>query len=279
MTVITIIGAGWLGSSLAKHLNNKYTVYASRTTQANVNELLKENINGFAFDFRESNQPLVPMLEQQKSDIIIGCFPPGFRKGSGKEYANYWKQLADTCKQTHVKKILMISSTAVYPDRAEVMIEESASLCQTQEDKHFSDKAKILLQAEKCVEQSGISYCILRMGGLVGPNRHPARFIGKMKQISTLAPANIVHLVDAVRSIEFAIENLNNEIVNVSTPFTISKAEFYKYALAQSSYDFELPEIVSIEDKCIVSDKLQNMGFQFRNTTTYQVIDNIDEVL
>lgn len=277
MTVLTIIGAGWLGSSLANYLNNKYTVYASRTTAANVTELIKQNINGFIFDFRESNQSLAPMLEQQNADIVVGCFPPGFRKGLGKEYANYWKQLTEACKQAHVKKILMVSSTAVYPDHAEVMTEESASLYLTQENKQFSDKSKILLQAEEYVEQSGINYCILRMSGLAGPERHPARFIENMKQISTLAPANIVHLVDAVKSIEFAIEDINNEIVNVTTPFTVSKAEFYKYALEQSQYNFELPEIVSIEDKCIISDKLQNLGFQFRNTTTYQVIDNIDE--
>lgn len=279
MTVLTIIGAGWLGSPLATYLNNKYTLYASRTTATNVDELVKQNINGFIFDFTESSQSLVTLLEQQKADIVVGCFPPGFRKGSGNEYADYWKHLTEACKQAHVKKILMVSSTAVYPNRAEVMTEESASLLLTQEDTQFSDKSKILLQAEEYVKQSGVNYCILRMSGLAGPERHPARFIEKMKQISLLAPANIVHLVDAVKSIEFAIENINNEIINVTTPYTVSKAAFYKYALAQSPYSFELPEIVSVEDKCIISDKLQNMGFQFRNTTTYQVIDNIDEVV
>lgn len=279
MTTLTIIGAGWLGSSLASYLNDKYTIYASRTTPANVTELTKKNINGFVFNFRESNQSLVSMLEQQKTDIVVGCFPPGFRNGSGTEYVNYWKHLTEACQQAHVKKILMISSTAVYPNRAEVMTEESASLQLTQEDKQFSDKSKILLQAEEYIKQSGVNYCILRMSGLAGPDRHPARFIEKMKHISMLAPANIVHLVDAVKSIEFAIENINSEIINVTTPYTVSKAAFYKYALAQSPYDFELPEVVSIEDKCIISDKLQNLGFQFRNTTTYQVIDNIDEIL
>lgn len=277
MTVLTIIGAGWLGSSLATYLDTKHTVYASRRTQKNVDELQKNGINGFVCDLASQEQPLADILIQQNTNIVVGSFPPGVRKGLGHEYVDYWQYLIDACQQASVKKIIMISSTSVYPDTSDIMTEESASLTLAQSDDSFSEKSKTLLQAEELVKMSGIDFCILRMSGLVGPKRHPARFVGKLKQLSTLAPANIVHLIDAVKSINFAIYNLRNDIINVTTPYTVSKAEFYKYALSQSDYDFQLPEIVSIEDKGVVSDKLQNAGYQFHFSTTYQVIDDINE--
>ncbi|MCE0496291.1 NAD-dependent epimerase/dehydratase family protein [Vibrio salinus] len=277
MTVVTIIGAGWLGSSLATYLKSEYTVYASRTTPDGVSELRQKGINGFKFDFKSPEDSLETVFSQQTPDIVIGSFPPGFRKGHREEYTLYWQQLCQACQQAKISKIIMVSSTSVYPNCAEIMTEESASLLMTKQDPQFTDNAKILLTAENFVQKSGIHYCILRMSGLVGPGRNPARFINKMKQLSTLAPANIVHLIDAVKSIDFAIKNLNDEIVNVTTPYTVSKAEFYKYALSRSEYDYDLPEIVSVEDKCIVSDKLQNLGYSFHFSATSQAIDNINE--
>ncbi|MFA0521664.1 SDR family NAD(P)-dependent oxidoreductase, partial [Vibrio sp. 10N.222.55.E8] len=81
------------------------------------------------------------------------------------------------------------------------------------------------------VMDSGLDFTILRFSGLIGPNRHPSRFASKLKQVSSQAPANMLHLDDAIGSVNFAIEQLHNEVVNVTTPNTVSKAEFYAAAL------------------------------------------------
>ena len=111
MTVITIIGAGWLGTSLAHYLNRHYTVYASRTSMERIKILNSEGLNAFVLDFRDSKNDISALLKKQNTNTVIGCFPPGFRKGEGNHYAQYWKELCQASKTAGISKIIMISST------------------------------------------------------------------------------------------------------------------------------------------------------------------------
>ncbi|MDC0609459.1 NAD-dependent epimerase/dehydratase family protein [Vibrio sp.] len=281
MNVITVIGAGWLGSPLAAFLSKNHTVFASKTTPEGVNKLNESHpsVNGFLFKFGSDATHLQHVLNEQDSDCVIGCFPPGFRKGKGADYAKHWKNLVESCANTNVKKIIMISSTAVYPDSAEIMTEDMADIRIALNDETFSDKARILLEAEESVIRSGIDYCVLRMSGLIGPDRHPARFISKLRKVSTLAPANMVHQIDAIQSIVFSVAHVHNEVLNVTTPYTVSKAEFYRYAALSIEDHPVLPDIVDVPDKCIISDRLVDIGFNFRFNTTHEVVDGVEERL
>ncbi|NIY93321.1 NAD(P)H-binding protein [Vibrio diazotrophicus] len=272
MKRIAIIGAGWLGLPLAKQLDKQgYSVIASRTSDAGLLELKENGIAGFVCDLNNP-QGLADTLSKFNIDTVVGSFPPGFRRGQGDEYITQWQTLTEKALSSEVQKLVMISSTTVYPDRADEMCEQDASLELTVNNDEFSANAKKMLQAEQTVIDSGLDYVIVRCSGLIGPNRHPSRFAAKLKQVSRLAPANMLHLNDAIGATVFAIEHLNHTIVNATTPATVSKAEFYQAALKAANLDEELPPIVDVADKRIVSNKLIKAGYKFHYSHTLEAL-------
>ncbi|EKO3429182.1 NAD(P)H-binding protein [Vibrio fluvialis] len=273
MKHIAIIGAGWLGLPLAKHLQSLgYQVSASRTSQQGVDELKQHDIDSFICDLSQSDH-FADTLASLHCDTVVGSFPPGFRRGQGAEYATQWQQLVNAAKAAHCKKVVMVSSTTVYPDRAETMDETKATLALALSQPDFSANAKVMLQAEQSVIDSGLEYAIVRCSGLIGPSRHPARFAARLKQVSTLAPANMLHQADAVGAVAFAVEHFDHDVVNATTPHTVSKAEFYQAALQAVSSDEALPPVVEIADKLIVSDKLAKAGYQFHYSHTLEALN------
>ncbi|WP_117233226.1 NAD-dependent epimerase/dehydratase family protein [Vibrio maerlii] len=263
---VLIIGAGWLGLPLAKHLSHHHHVTVSKTS---AHCLSNQPFPAIELDLsRPKTLDNIP----QDTDAIIGCFPPGFRKGNGEEYAGYWLALCQYAKQRDVKKVVMVSSTTVYPSGAHDYSESDATLELAIKSGKFSDNARIMLTAEQHLIDSGLDYAIVRCSGLFGPNRHPSRFASKLKQVSTQAPANMLHLDDAVGAVSFALTSLNHEVVNATSPITVPKAEFYQHAIDAAKLDTPLPPIVDAADKKILTNKLIELGYQFRHPSSVEAL-------
>lgn len=270
-----IVGAGWLGTPLAQTLIDQgHQVTVTRRSQTRLDEFPLTSIQPALLDLNEphSQQQLIELIEQHQIERIVGAFPPGFRKGNGQEYAQQWQRLVSAAKQSSVNKLLMVSSTTVYPNLAVDMKEEDATLALAQTSEHFSDNARIMLQAEQYVIDSGIDYAIVRCSGLIGSDRHPSRFAMRLKQVSRKAPANMVHQNDAVAATAFALNQIDNEVVNATTPNTVSKAEFYQAAITQSDLDIALPPVTETADKRILADKLVALGYQFQFNSTLDAL-------
>jgi len=270
-----ILGAGWLGTPLAQTLIDQgHQVTVTRRSQIRLDEFPLTSVQPALLDLNEphSLQQLIELIEQHQIERIVGAFPPGFRKGNGQEYAHQWQRLVSAAKQSSVNKLLMVSSTTVYPNLAVDMKEEDATLALAQKSEHFSDNARIMLQAEQYVIDSGIDYAIVRCSGLIGSDRHPSRFAMRLKQVSRKAPANMVHQNDAVAATAFALNQIDNEVVNATTPNTVSKAEFYQAAITQSDLDIALPPVTETADKRILADKLVALGYQFQFNSTLDTL-------
>ncbi|EGQ8034488.1 NAD(P)H-binding protein [Vibrio parahaemolyticus] len=270
-----IVGAGWLGTPLAQALLVEgHDVVITRRSQARLDERPSTIANAALLDLNDENaaQKLDEIIQSNHIERIVGAFPPGFRRGSGREYTQQWSTLVKAAKQHAIEKLVMISSTTVYPNLPTEMKEESASLALAQTHPNFSDNAKIMLEAEQSVIDSGINYAILRCSGLIGPDRHPARFAMRLKQVSRKAPANMLHQSDAVAVAQFALDHLSNQIINVTTPHTVSKAEFYQAAITKSGAEISLPPVTEDADKRILADKLVSLGYQFRFNSTLDAL-------
>lgn len=273
MQNITIIGAGWLGLPLAQYLVTiGHAVSVTRTSQSRTEEVQSLGIEAVTADLNTCGQDLVHHLKKHNTEIVIGCFPPGFRQENAYNYAEQWRTLTEIAKQSGVRKLLMVSSTSVYPNRAKDMTEQNASYALAKGNPVFSDKARVLLEAEQHVIDSGLEYVIVRCSGLIGPERHPSRFVRKMTKVSSSAPANMLHQQDAIGCISFAALNITNQVVNASTPNTVSKAEFYQHALNNAEEVGSLPPIVDEPDKRIVSDKIMQLGYKFHYQHTLEAL-------
>ncbi|MBE4579526.1 NAD(P)-dependent oxidoreductase [Vibrio navarrensis] len=277
MKNILIIGAGWLGFPLAQTLTALgHTVFITRRSPEALESLTFSPSRKCTLDLNslDARQQLTHYLNTRKFDVVIGCFPPGFRKGQGDDYTQHWQLIVDALSSAPATKVIMISSTTVYPNRAEKMVEDAASLATAQNNHQFSDKARIMLQAENTLVQSGHPFTILRLSGLIGPQRHPARFVAHLKQVSRLAPANMLHQHDAVNAAVFAVTHpdADNQILNVTTPRTVDKAAFYQSALEAAGMPVMLPEIVDVADKEISAEKLLSLGFEFHYQSTLDAL-------
>jgi len=269
MTNIAIVGAGWLGLPLTQRLHSEgQSVFGTRTTSERLEELEKLSLPCFALklDSEQSvaNPLVINQLQSRNVQTLVGAFPPGFKKGQGKAYANQWQALVNSALKAGVKKIVMISSTSAYSNANQTMFEHDACLSLAENNDLFSENARTMLIAEQSLIDSGIDYVILRCSGLFGPNRHPARFVSKMTSISNVAPVNMVHLEDVINAVIFSLSKITNQVVNVTSPNTVTKYEFYNQAILNSDEESQMPELNNIPAKRISAEKIVQLGFQFQ---------------
>ncbi|NOI68039.1 NAD-dependent epimerase/dehydratase family protein [Vibrio sp. 99-8-1] len=266
---IAIVGGGWLGQPLALSIQQQgvHPVYVTRTSEQGVKELQHAGLNGLLLKLPLTNQDqtsqFVQSLIEKNVSTIIGSFPPGFRKGQGQQYLLQWQALIEVAKQANIDNVIMVSSTTVYPQVSGTVKEEDATLQLAANNALFSDNARTMLAAEQALIESTLGYMIVRCSGLFGPNRHPGRFVSKLKSISSAAPANMLHLQDAIGVIQFVLSRVTHQIINASSPALVYKSEFYQTALQQYDATLNMPEITTTADKQISSQKLQQSGYHF----------------
>ncbi|GEM81752.1 NAD-dependent epimerase/dehydratase family protein [Vibrio superstes] len=277
MTAVLIIGAGWLGRPLAKQLSaSNHTVHVTNSSHENTEESLEFGLSAHQLQLPlPCIQPLASLIEQLKIEVVIGCITPGFRRSATPDwdsYANNWQQICDAAKQGGARKVIMISSTAVYPSVSKDMKEDDASLELALGSNDFSKKSLALLQAEQKIIESGMDYVVIRCSGLVDEIRHPSRFAMRLRSVSRNAPANMLHRVDAVGMVEYAMTHIGHDIINASTPNTCDKAQFYQAAIDARSLNISLPEVVDTPDKQIDSSKSVKLGYQYHFQHTLDLL-------
>lgn len=230
---VGIIGCGWLGNALAMKLNSQaVNVLATRSTKANVEQLETQGIKGEILSLPEEQETLNKHVIFNQQCLVI-AITPQFRSGRV-DYADKVKQLVNAARVGgHVEKIILLSSTAIYNGLTGEVTETSVL--------DFSaDKVSILNQAEQAVlnfnsvkdDNRETRAYILRLSGLVGPNRHPGKFLlnGRMLK-SPNAIVNLIHQQDAVGLILSLLESdKQGGIFNGVSTTQVSKKEYYQTA-------------------------------------------------
>lgn len=260
MATISVLGGGWLGYPLAlRLLTLGYQVNLSKTSLSAHDKLAAEKLKLFECQvMADGIQGDISSFF--KSDILIVTFPPGFKKQQGATYLDKWTHIIKQANEQGIKKIIMTSSTGVYPDEIEIAKESDAC--------DFSDKSGILLSVEQLLKtQFNGDYLILRLAGLFNQTRHPGNFVKRMRTLSSKAAANMLHLDDAIGAILYLIEqNAANQTFNLSSPEYVSKYEFYQAAvnkLKPKPEDADFPVINQNPGKQIDSAKIINFGYRF----------------
>lgn len=196
---ITIIGCGWLGFPLAKKLLSAgHLVFGSTTHIDKLKELSQEGINPFLYD------GINPLSENIKdSDLLILNFPPSKSFDYPKLVSEIIRHFSSNCK------IIFTSSTSVYLD-TESCIDENGP----------TNENHPVFLAEERVRSAERQYCILRLAGLIGGDRHPVKFMsGKTYEDGNMR-VNLVHQEDVIHAI---LEIMQLKIWN--TTFNLCYAE------------------------------------------------------
>lgn len=263
MKQISVLGCGWLGLPLAKHfIETGYDVNGATTSPDKLSVLENAGIKPYLVAVSENgiSGDMASFLEN--SELLVLNIPPQLKGNKNASFVAKIEHLIAAVEGSSIKKILFVSSTSVYADDNQTVTEDS-------DPEPDSESGKQLLQAEQLL-QNNLSFqtTILRFGGLIGPDRHPIRFLSGRKNIENPdAPINLIHLEDCIGIIAKIVANdLWNETFNAAAPFHPSRKEYYTQKAIALQLD--LPEFDSdkpSQGKTILADKVMaKLDYVFR---------------
>lgn len=271
---VSIIGCGWLGQVLAKRLMaNEIDIIASYQSKKTYDKLSELAIPAAKLILPLSNDVVsavsldniasvdVKLFQQQ---VLIIAIPPQLKKGRA-DYPLKIAQLIHLAEVGSVQHIVLLNTTAIY-NGLHGQVDETCTLDLN------AEKVGSLVAAEQAAKKFTKRLTVLRLAGLVGPNRHPGKFLQAKRVFENPnAPVNLVHQIDVVNIIEklVAVDHANVEqnIYNVVSNTDCNRQQYYQVAAA--SLNLPVPKFTFdpqlITGKKIIGEKLRTeMGYCYQ---------------
>ena len=228
MKKVAIVGLGWLGMPLALSLTAAgMQVTGSKTTQDGVEAARMCGVDSYVLAFTPemicAAEDFAALLDV---DALVITLPASRTAASGKDYLLAVQRLVDSALAAGITQIIFTSSTSVYGNTLGITDENSVR-------QPVTVAGKTLQELEDWLHNlPGVSVDILRLAGLVGPKRHPGRFLaGKENVANGEQGVNLVHLEDVIAAIHLLLQSPNgNRVYNLCAPEHPAKAQFYPAA-------------------------------------------------
>jgi nucleoside-diphosphate-sugar epimerase len=203
MKKVLVIGCGWLGLPLALKLKDLgYSVTGTTRNPERQNALQTRDIPFF-------NDAEIP--ENQHFDAVICTLTPPKNEADRAIH----QKIATQAK--NITQFIYTSSISIYPD-----IEATVSeINEDESSPMFALESIYLKELPQAV--------ILRLGGLHGFNRHPARFLSGRKNVAKpMAPINLVSGLEVISAIELVLrKDITSEIYNIVSDDHRTRIEYY----------------------------------------------------
>lgn len=213
-----VIGCGWLGLPFAKHLiENGNKVIGTTTSKEKMEVLRNAGISPVLFS-ADGNERIGDIFNSCNF-ILLNIPPSSLRE-------KYSGKLLSLAKQFHPEsKVIFISSTSVYADKNQEAIE-------TDELDGEGRNAPYIIETERALKQHlKERLSIIRMAGLVGGERHPAKFMSGKSYQNGKNKINLIHLDDCIGLIDkVSNENFFGEILNGCSTEHPTKKDYYTWA-------------------------------------------------
>lgn len=235
MKKVAIVGLGWLGMPLAMSLSARgWQVTGSKTTLDGVDAARMSGIDSYQLQLTPElvcdSDDLDALLDADALVITL----PARRTGEGDDfYLQAVQEIVDSALAHNIPRIIFTSSTSVYGE-AEGSVKETSSL------EPVTASGRVLKELETWLHDlPGTSVDILRLAGLVGPERHPGRFMaGKTDVANGAHGVNLVHLEDVISAITLLLQApKGGHIYNLCAPAHPTRAEFYSLMARQMNLD------------------------------------------
>ncbi|WP_372763014.1 NADP-binding protein [Pseudoalteromonas sp.] len=247
---LVVLGAGWLGRALC--LNAQQAGWQVQGTHRST-----QHEYDFERQFVLENGQLSHQLDLQNAYWV--CAIPPRSRDRDSNYPGTLTAALKLATQLHAKGVLLCSSTGVY-DQAPGVYSESSAI-------HVSNERQTrLYDAEQQVLAVGGK--VLRLAGLVGPNREPGRFVaGKELNTSSQQVVNMVHQQDVINAIFAVISHWQQgqSIYNVVNPLHPTKAEYYAEKCTLNGG--EMPRFSSDEvaERKVLGSAIEALGFSYQH--------------
>lgn len=265
MKRVGIVGLGWLGMPLAQALTAAgMQVTGSKTTRDGVAAAQMCGIESYLLNLTPQPQCDADDLEALLSvDVLIITLPASRTAAGGEGYLRSVQALVDSALAQNVSRIIFTSSTSVYGDLAGVA-KESSELAPV------TDAGRTLRELEQWLHDlPRTSVDILRLAGLVGPNRHPGRFLaGKAGLSNGDRGVNLVHLDDVIAAIRLLLQQpTGGHVFNLCAPGHPTREQFYPTVARQLGLT---PPTFTPEDGTVDGGKIvdgskicRELGFEY----------------
>lgn len=233
---VSILGCGWLGLPLAKHLlQNGWDIKGSTTSSDKIQVLEAEGINSFIIELLEDKVVGDIHSFLENSELLIIDIPPGLRRDPNSDFIAKLKNLTQAISESKISRILYVSSTGVFDDHESIpSFTEHYKFTQREVENSQLVQAEQLLLNLKNIQTS-----VLRFGGLIGNDRHPVKYLsGKTGIKNPKAPVNLIHLDNSILLIsEIIQQNKFGEIFHGVEDIKLSKEDYY----TKKAKEFSLP--------------------------------------
>lgn len=235
---ISILGLGWFGQQLAAELADRFQILGTTRDSKK-----KHHLERLGYQVDELIPPAIPRDELLDTDYLLLNFPPFKDQLS-------WLKSWPIKKTTHV---IFISSTSVYGSNSGVVSERM-------EPQPNTENGEILLAEEKWIRDTFSNYTIIRFGGLIGPGRHPGRYLSGRKNLSgAQSPVNLIHSGDCVGFVKQVIHQKFIGIFNLVYPDHPTRENYYSDFCKKEN--IPLPEFNSdsAEDKVVTDTRISSI--------------------
>jgi len=167
---VSILGCGWLGVPLGKHLRNRrFSVKGSVTSPEKFNLLRTSGIEPYRIILSD----LMVEVDDPaffETDVLVISIPPRRIDGIERIFPTQIAQLIPIILKSGIRKVIFISSTSVYPENLKTASENDV----LSPDK---ESGKACLAAENLLNHlTDFETTIIRFGGLIGANRKSGPF-------------------------------------------------------------------------------------------------------
>lgn len=258
---IGVLGCGWLGLGVAQsYVADNFIVHGSRQSKKGADSLQKHGVHGFVVQISENHDSgnLTEFLNGVSRLFLT--IPPGLQKNPKRDFVAMIHQLLPDIHSSEVKEVVFTSSTGVYSPQQGLVSPSIVPQPQT-------ESGRQLLEVESLLRsQDGFSTQIVRLGGLLGDDRHPVKQLAKLPVVyNPQAPINLIHKVDAIGLLRYLADRAPwQSIYHGVAPWHPTKQDFYE----QAANEMQLPSPKFAEDpgnanKVVTDPQVQSLGYAF----------------
>lgn len=245
---VLVLGLGWLGKDLALRLNDlDYEIVGTKRQIDSSITAIKQIVWNTEEDLPNDMHADICIITLTPSSII--------------DLKKFEKHI-DTLKQNGVKKIIYTSSTGVYEGHENIVDENTVLNLKSDRQKKLFEIEQIVLRHKNSV--------VLRLGGLVGEDRNPAKFLAAKKNVSGANQVvNMVHKIDVINIIVLLITSKFEGIMNVVSSSHQTREEYYtklcdKLNLVAPEFNSDLEPLRIVSNE--LSKKILNYNYQIDDT-------------